>query len=51
VGLRVGLGCELRKKINVSDRVFGCYGKFMFRTVVSDSFVTELMIKVPLRGN
>ena len=23
----------------------------MFRTVVSDSFVTELMIKVPLRGN
>ena len=44
------LGCELRRNKNVSDRNFGCYGIFMFRTVISDVSGTELIEKLPRKG-
>jgi len=44
------LGCELRRNKNVSDRNFGCYGIFMFRTVISGVSGTELIEKLPRKG-
>jgi hypothetical protein len=45
------LGCELRRNKYVSDRKFGCYGKSMFRTVISDVSGTELIENFPKRGD